>query len=81
MTQLSLYFCLDNFEDVSFMRSSWNFICGIERNKPKEQTEEEAQEVFARITSLEEKPVWKWVVTINGVVCFSVGVAAFIAFR
>lgn len=67
--------------EIGFIRSSWNFICGIETEKPEELSEKEKQDMFAKITSLDEHPIWKRVVSINGFICFSVGVAAFIAFR
>lgn len=67
--------------EVGFLRSSWNFICGVDSSKSPELTEEQQQAMFDKITSLQEKPFWKCFVSINGLICLGVGIAVFAVFR
>eukprot|EP00079_Xenopus_tropicalis_P029585 XP_012825099.1 PREDICTED: sodium/glucose cotransporter 1 isoform X2 [Xenopus tropicalis] len=59
---------------LSCWRKSYNWFCGFDDKKPPELNEEEKAALEQKMTDTSEKPLWRNVVNINGIILLAVAV-------
>ncbi|KAM8960332.1 sodium/glucose cotransporter 1 isoform 2-T2 [Pelodytes ibericus] len=61
-------------EKLTCWRKSYNWFCGFDNKKAPKLTEEEMKAMEAKMTDTSEKPLWRNVVNINGIILLAVAV-------
>lgn len=67
----------DDYEEVKksgCCRKAYNWFCGFEDQKAPKLSEEEKKALESKLTDTSEKPLWKNVVNINGIILLAVAV-------
>ncbi|KAE8634534.1 hypothetical protein XENTR_v10002340 [Xenopus tropicalis] len=59
---------------LSCWRKSYNWFCGFDDKKPPKLSEEEKKALEQKMTDTSEKPLWRNVVNINGIILLAVAV-------
>uniref|UniRef100_A0A8C5LU93 Sodium/glucose cotransporter 1 n=1 Tax=Leptobrachium leishanense TaxID=445787 RepID=A0A8C5LU93_9ANUR len=64
----------DEPKKISCWKKAYNWFCGFETKKAPKLSEEEKAAIEAKMTDTSEKPLWRNVVNINGIILLAVAV-------